>query len=148
MGGLVTREYLSLFGDNDVNKIILIGTPHKGVLGKVQKYCSVLGSQKECDDMAKDSIFLSRLNSKKLPENNDIYAIRANGCKMDDDKEGDGIVTDESGYLDGAKNYVIKGRCTDALQTNLHSTILDPDLYPQTYDLINEILDKNATVIS
>ncbi len=142
MGGLVAREYLSLFGDDNVNKVILINTPNNGVSGNVEKLCSVIGSSKECNDMSAGSIFLSRLNSKKMPENSKIYAIRSTGCLMEENKIGDGIVTNKSAYLEGAKNYLIRGRCTDSLQTDLHTNVLDPNAYPQTYLLIKDILAR------
>lgn len=140
MGGLVTREYLSLFGDSDTDKVILINTPNHGIDNKVKKLCPVFGSKKECGDMAVGSIFLSRLNSRKLPENAEMHVIRSIGCKMEGNKIGDGIVTNESAYLEGAENYIINGNCTDPLNTNLHTGVLDPDLYPQTYRLILDIL--------
>ena len=91
--------------------------------------------------MSEGSIFRSRLNSKRIPNGANIYAIRSTGCIMENNKLGDGIVTNESAYLDGAKNYVIKGRCTDALETNLHTNVLDPKEYPQTYALIKRIIN-------
>jgi hypothetical protein len=139
MGGLVTREYLSLFGPDNVDKVITVNSPHQGISGAVKQLCSVLGASKECSDMYKGSIFLTRLNSKPIPEGVEIHAIRSTGCKMDDHM-GDGVVTNESAYLKGAQNYLIKGTCTDALQRNLHTNVLNPELYPQTYELIMEIL--------
>ena len=35
MGGLVARSYMQIFGDEDVDKIIMITTPNKGVSGSV-----------------------------------------------------------------------------------------------------------------
>jgi len=142
MGGLVAREYATLFGYGDLSKIILVNTPNHGVSGKVKEFCSVLGAKKECGEMAEGSIFLSKLNARKMPAEADIYSIRSTGCEMDDNKDGDGIVTSESAYLEGAKNYEIKGNCTGSLKTSLHSEVLDPTEYPETYGLILSILSS------
>jgi hypothetical protein len=139
MGGLVAREYLSLFGASDVDKLIMLNTPNHGISGKVKQLCSALGSKQECSDMSEDSIFLSRLNSQTLPAGI-AYAIRSTGCSMDNRKTGDGIVTNESAYLEGAVNYEIPGNCTDALQSNLHNSALDPEKHPQVYNLILSLL--------
>ncbi|MFH0870703.1 MAG: alpha/beta hydrolase [archaeon] len=141
MGGLVAREYTSLFGYDDLSKLILVNTPNSGVSGKVKDFCSVLGAKKECGEMAEGSIFLSRLNVRKIPADAMVYAIRSTGCEMDGNRDGDGIVTAESAYLEGAKkNYEIKGNCTGSFKDSLHSDSLNPEKYPETYDLILSIL--------
>jgi hypothetical protein len=142
MGGLVLREYVSLFGADDLDKAILINAPNHGVSGKVEKYCSVIGASKECEDLSSGSVFLSKLNVMPLsPEvAAKFYNIISTGCEMDDGKEGDGIVTKDSAYLESGKNYFIRGQCTDALKTNLHNEILEPGKYPQTYQLFLQIL--------
>jgi pimeloyl-ACP methyl ester carboxylesterase len=137
MGGLVAREYVSLFGSGSIHKIVTINTPHHGISGNVKTLCSVLGSSKECDDMSEGSVFLNRLNSESVPEN--IYVIRSVGCKMGD-TTGDGIVTNESGYLAGAENYVIHGNCTDSLGVSLHGSAIEPDTHPETFELLIDIL--------
>ncbi|MEM3127218.1 MAG: alpha/beta fold hydrolase [Candidatus Woesearchaeota archaeon] len=139
MGGLVAREYLSLFGGNDVNKIILINTPNHGISENAAKKCKLFGSIKECEDMTQGSVFLKRLNAKKLPDVK-LYVIRSIGCKMEGNKEGDGVVIGENAYLEEANNHVIEGKCTDAFNSNLHTNVLDIDLYPKTYEIIKEIL--------
>ena len=142
MGGLVLRQYVDLFGSNDLNKIIFVNVPHKGVTGKVEKYCSVIGASKECEDLSMGSIFLQRINSKPLPVGVELYNIRSTGCLMDNSKTGDGIVTFDNAYLEGVEDFVIEGECTDALQTSLHNNVLDPDKYPQTVELITSLLKK------
>ena len=137
MGGLVARQYINIFGSSDIDKIITINAPFRGIAQNAQRFCSVLGSSKECDDMVENSIFLNRLNSGKVPGN--FYVIRSAGCKMGE-TTGDGIVTNESAFLEGAENYLIEGKCTDALNTNLHTDVLDPELYPKTYNILKEIL--------
>ena len=142
MGGLVTRDYLTIFGYDDVDKVIIINTPNHGVSGRVKNLCSVFGSKKECEDMSEGSIFLTRLNSQKIPEDAKIYVIRSVGCTMDNGEIGDGIVTNSSAYLEGAQNFVIKGKCTDKLQTSLHGDVLKPERYPEMYNLILDILKE------
>ncbi len=142
MGGLVTRQYLELFGYGEVDKVILIGTPNHGVGGKVQKLCSLLGARKECSELAEDSIFLKRLNSKPVPEGIKLYSIRSTGCLMDEGEDGDGIVTSSSAYLEGATNYEIKGSCTSSFGTDLHTDSLDPEKYPEMYELVLRILKE------
>jgi hypothetical protein len=139
MGGLVVLEYESLFGDDNINKIILINSPYRGISKSISQYCSFLSASKECKDMEEGSIFIKRLDSKDIPSN--LYVIRSVGCRMGN-TTGDGIVTNESAYIEGAENYVINGKCTDALNTNLHTQILDPALYPKTYELIRDLLKE------
>jgi len=138
MGGLVAREYMALFGEASVNKLIMIATPNHGVKGSVKDFCGILGSDKECQDLAWGSIFLKRLNSRDPPAA-DIYTVRATGCDMSGE-DGDGIALSTSVPLDFATNYEIKGKCTNLLGNDLHSNILDPDIYPQTVDLIIDLL--------
>jgi hypothetical protein len=139
MGGLVLRQYGALFGYNSIDKVITINTPYNGISDNVKKYCSFFGAAKECDDMAEGSVFLSKLKTNPLPLS--IFVIRSTGCDMGKES-GDGIVTNSSGYLKGATNYEIKGGCTDNLQTDLHTNVLDIDKYPETYDLIIQILGE------
>jgi hypothetical protein len=140
MGGLVVREYLDLFGTGNINKVVFVNTPHHGISGKVGQYCSIIGASKECDDLKEDSVFLTRLNSKQLSPLVDFYNIRSQGCLMENNLNGDGVVTLESSKLDGVKEYIIKGKCTDTLNTNLHNTVLDPEKYPETTEKIISFL--------
>ncbi len=133
MGGLVLREYIALFGDDDINKAILINSPNHGITGSVNRFCGVLGADKECEDMSEGSTFLNRLNSRTVPDN--IYVIRSEGCDTAG-MPGDGVVTSQSVYLPGAHNYLVNGTCTDTLKNDLHGAVLDPDKYPEVYDMI------------
>jgi hypothetical protein len=142
MGGLVAREYIHLFGEESVDKIITINTPHKGVSGRTQDYCTFFGAKKECEDLSQGSILLDRLNSPKNKVNIPIYAIRTTGCIMDNGEIGDGVVTNTSAMLENAINIEIKGNCTDSLQSDLHNNALDPDKYPQVYEKVIEILNE------
>ncbi len=139
MGGLVAREYERLFGPNNINLIITVGTPNKGIEGRVKSLCSVTGASRECKDMYNDSIFIKKINlhTPNVP----IYTIRATGCDMDGE-DGDGVVLARNVPLEFATNYEIQGECTDFLQTDLHTGFLDPDNYPQTYETIMKIIKQ------
>ncbi|MBT4110225.1 alpha/beta hydrolase [Candidatus Woesearchaeota archaeon] len=139
MGGLVVREYLDLFGVNGLDKVVFINSPHHGVTGKVQKFCSLIGASKECEDLSAGSVFLQRINSKQLPLGIDYYNIRSKGCLMETE-DGDGVVTLESAYLSGAEDIIINGQCLDSLQSSLHSDILNPELYPEIVNILKGIL--------
>ena len=140
MGGLVVREYVDLFGTGSLEKVVFVNVPHHGVEGRVEKYCSVIGASKECEDLSVGSVFLSRINSKSLPSAIPFFNIRSKGCIMDGNKDGDGIVTLENSFLDGAEDIVIEGKCTDSLNSDLHSNVLNPDLYPELLEELKTIL--------
>jgi hypothetical protein len=140
MGGLVAREYVDLFGSGSLEKVVFVNVPHQGVEGRVKKYCSIIGASKECEDLSVGSVFLNRINSKSLPTEIKFLNIRSKGCTMDGGKDGDGIVTLENSFLYGAEDIIIEGKCTDSLNSNLHNTVLDPDLYPETAKLVLNFL--------
>jgi hypothetical protein len=137
MGGLVTRRYLQIFGVQDVNKVILIGTPNKGILGKIADFCPITGEKLECRDMNVDSLFMNKLNSGVKP-NVPIYNIVGTGCDMNG-KIGDGIVLQEKGWLEGAQNYLINGSCQSAVNP-LHLTLRNINIYPEVYSIILQAL--------
>ena len=141
MGGLVARRYIQIFGEDSVDKIILIATPNKGIEGDVKKFCRVFGEKRECEDMYDDSIFLKKLNSQNYePKNLQFYTISGIGCKTSG-KDGDGVVVFESSTLDYAVSSVISGTCDSLLKKNvLHSELLNIDKYPEVYESIKEIL--------
>ena len=138
MGGLVARQYGYLFGHEDIDKIIIVNTPNSGITKDASDFCQVLGANNECNDMKQDSIFLKKLSSFDIPKET-YFVIRSTGCDMKTDT-GDGVVTNSSGYLTDATNYEIQGRCTDSLKTNLHGNTLDPELYPEAYEIIKNLV--------
>ncbi len=139
MGGLVSRNYIKLFGEENVNKLILIGTPNKGVSGVIKTFCPSFGAKQECEDMSEDSIFLKKINDKKYIPNIDIYNFYGIGCKTDGD-DGDGIVKANSVKLSYATNYEVKGQCTGTLSSNLHIDMINPEIHPEVYNKLIEIL--------
>ncbi len=145
MGGLVTREYLRIFGDDNVYKTILIATPNAGVSGRTKDLCNFLGSKRECEDMSEGSVFLKRLNQTKPPQIAKIYTIAGLGCLIEGE-ESDGLVEYKSVPLPYAQNFNVTGKCTDILKSNLHDEMLDPDKYPEVYEIVKDILKENNTL--
>jgi hypothetical protein len=129
---------MAIFGEEHVDKLIMVSTPNNGVTGNVKSFCGIIGGDQECEDLAQGSIFLRKLNSpQNIPNEVEMYTIAAVGC---DERDFDGIVELVSVQLPYAENHIINGTCTDLFGTDLHSNILDPDKYPETYNLILDIL--------
>ena len=144
MGGLVVRRYIQIFGGENIDKLILITVPNHGIDDKLKSSCSIIGTTSACEDMGKNSILINNLNS--IPnENVPIYNLIGIGCYMGN-QTGDGIVKNSSQFLNQAVNYYIKGSCNELNFKYLHEEILNPEIYPQTYDIINKTLGlKNQT---
>jgi hypothetical protein len=137
MGGLVARRYIQIFWDSNVDKLILVNVPNKGITGKVKQYCSLFGSSAECRDMDSESLFINKLNENNVQEKIPIYNIVGTGCKMDEGL-GDGIVLEQNAILENATNYLIEGQCSGI--NLLHGELLDISKYPEFYSIIKEIL--------
>ena len=138
MGGLVTRRYLQIFGEDQVSQVIFIAAPHHGVSGNIERYCGLFGSEAECDDMKRDSLFLKKLELAEVPsiESHNIIGI---GCSMGDET-GDGIVENSSAYLSWAQNHYIAGTCSDFGFVYLHNDIVDPTQYPEVSVLLADLV--------
>lgn len=141
MGGLVTRRYIQIFGENSLEKVVLIATPNHGVNGTILKYCSLFGAKLECDDMNPNSLFLNKLNNAKKPII-PIYNIIGIGCDTDGET-GDRVVTNKSAYLDYARNYYINGTCDEPNFKYLHTVMVDPNKNIEVYNLVKKILKEN-----
>ncbi len=139
MGGLVARRYAQIFGTEKINKMVLIGTPNKGIVGEVSDFCPLIGEKLECRDMEENSLFMNKLNREPL-KGVPVYTIIGTGCDTDG-KDGDGIVQAEKSYLEWAENYYINGTCRSKFEP-LHLDLRDIDLYPETYDVLMKILKK------
>jgi|TARA_Y100000310_G_scaffold22935_1_gene21895 hypothetical protein len=138
MGGLVSRRYVQIFGDGDVDKLITIATPNKGISGAVANFCGIIGENRECQDMLEDSLFINKLNDpSKQPSDVELYSIIGQGCTMKSGF-GDGIVTAGSAGLENAELFSINGSCS--FGETFHTDIIDIDKYPETYELVSEIL--------
>ncbi|MBN1385555.1 alpha/beta hydrolase [Candidatus Woesearchaeota archaeon] len=139
MGGLVTRRYMQIFGDDKVNKLIMLGTPNKGITGSTQTACGLFGGNKECGDMTAGSIFIKKVNDENLqPDDAELYTVTGWGCDMDG-RNGDGVVLAENVMIYHARNFNMTGNCS--FFTTLHTEMLDIDKYPQVYEDIREALD-------
>jgi len=141
MGGLVARRYAQIFGPDKIDKIILIGTPNKGIEGSIESYCPIIGEKLECEDMRSDSLFMNKLN-RDLP-NVPTYMIIGTGCNMNGE-DGDGIVLKRNAILEGADNIFINGTCSGV--DFLHVDMLDPGKYPQVYKEIEKAMNLTLTI--
>jgi hypothetical protein len=137
MGGLVTRSYLQLFGEEKVDKVILIATPNHGVSPTVEQFCNYFGDKRACRDMGEGSAFMKKLAdyTPGIP----VFTIIGTGCDSEG-KDGDGIVQAESSELDYADNIHIAGECDSEIVPNFHKDLLDPEKYPQVYGELKRII--------
>jgi len=135
MGGLIARRYIQIFGNESVDKLILIATPSKGIEGSILTYCKFFGAELECRDMDKNSLFINKLNVK--PINVNTFTIVGSGCTSDS-QSSDGIVLEKNAKLNNTTEFIIQGTCAGTKL--LHNTILDITQYPQTYDTLMQIL--------
>ncbi len=141
MGGLVARRYVQLFGNDSVDKLIMVGAPNNGVEGSIVSYCSLFGAQAECNDLAHGSLLLNKLNNDPTSEIK-TYNIIGTGCDMNGE-QGDGIVLNKNAVLDSArgsvKEFYINGTCSGI--DVLHGNMLSVEKYPEVAGLIKNILD-------
>ncbi len=142
MGGLIARRYIQIFGEDDVDKLIMIATPNKGIAGQAGSYCGIIGENRECIDMQENSLFINKVNDpSKQPSKVKLYTLIGRGCQMDE-KDGDGIVAIENAELSNAKIYFVNGTCGGVFGSKLHTELLDTDTYPETYKAVAEILKE------
>lgn len=141
MGGLVTRRYMQIFGDQAVDSVIFIATPHHGISGSIKDRCEFFGAQQHCGDMYDDSLLINKLETGVQPSI-PLYNIVGVGCDVDGET-GDGVAKNSSAYLMNATTFYIQGTCFDSF-SYLHTQILDPDIYPQTYETITTILKNRS----
>ncbi|MBI2657712.1 alpha/beta fold hydrolase [Candidatus Woesearchaeota archaeon] len=142
MGGLVARRYIQIFGEDSVDKLILIATPNKGVSGTAGNYCGFIGEGRECRDMLENSLFLNKLNDPlKQPSNVRVYSIIGRGC-LTNLEDGDGIATVESAGMKNAESFYVDGTCSGFFGESLHTALLDIDKYNETYRIVADILKK------
>jgi triacylglycerol esterase/lipase EstA (alpha/beta hydrolase family) len=136
MGGLVSRRYVQVFGNESVAKLILIAVPNHGIEGVTAKYCPLFGEKIECSNMDKDSLFINKLNND-FTEKVNTYNIVAAGCTTDG-LSSDGIVLEKNAYLESANNYYVNGSCSG---TNVfHSDMLDVYKHPEVYGILKKAI--------
>jgi len=146
MGGLVSRRYLDIFGEESVDNMVLIATPNHGIEGSAKKFCRLFGEKRECEDMYQDSILLKKLND---PNNKikDVKVVTISGIGCDTDGGlGDGIVTLDSSKLEGAESSIVEGNCDDTFKAGLHSDLLNIDKYPEVYQAISSVLRRGINI--
>lgn len=139
MGGLVTRAYLKEYGTEDVEAVIIGGTPNYGVTSETVKLCKLFGRDLECDEMYEQSKFISELKDEPyydIP----IYTLRGVGCPTFG-ADGDGIVASDKVPLPYAENYAFNGTCS--LTGGFHVNLLSPKHNPEIYSKLKEILIEN-----
>jgi len=139
MGGLVTRRYAHVFGEEVLARVIFLTVPNHGIAGNVADYCNVLGERLECRDMNTNSLFINKLQ-RAPPLRVPVDNIIGTGCDMNG-KQGDGVVLAENAYLKGATNHYVTGSCT-TLET-LHTEILDTTAYPGVYEIVQDALSES-----
>ena len=118
----------------------MITTPNKGISGNTLTICGVFGTKLECDDIDKNSLFMSKINNAPEPKI-PVHNIIAIGCETNEEN-GDGVVGNSSQYLEYAKNYYIRGTCKETEFKYLHTEILNPEKYPEVIDILKEILKE------
>ncbi|HLG23601.1 MAG TPA: alpha/beta hydrolase [Candidatus Nanoarchaeia archaeon] len=142
MGGLVARRYIQIFGEDGVDKLIMIAVPNKGVVGSVSDVCGIIGENRECIDMQENSVFLRKLNdAAKQPKNAKMFNIITQGCKMALGN-GDGVVLAKNEKIDGAKEFFVDGTCPSTFGSYLHTDVLDIEKYPEAYEIVKGILKE------
>jgi hypothetical protein len=134
MGGLVSRRYLQIFGDESIDNLVMIGTPNYGIDGYVLSSCPVFGAKIHCDMMDKNSLFINKLNFAEKPDIN-VSVIIGLGCNTDG-SPGDGIVKNESAYLPWAENYFVEGNCSGV--DFFHRSMVDVEKYPEVYEYVKK----------
>jgi hypothetical protein len=140
MGGLVSRRYMQVYGEESVNNLIMVGTPNHGVDGYMLTSCPILGADIHCDMMNKDSLFINKLNNGEIPNTN-VSMIVGLGCTTEG-SPSDGVVKNESAYLSWAKNYFVYGNCSGV--DFFHVTMRDMQKYPEVSEIIKKELGLSS----
>jgi len=145
MGGLVVRAYLQKYGEDSINKMILVAVPNNGTSGKINTLCPIFGSSRECTEMQEGNAFLNNLNSYQ-PKNLSIYNFIGSGCLMDNKENGDGIVMLKNAMLRNEFNAIptfkINGNCPSSTDL-LHVSMINVEKHPEVFSKIIEILKTN-----
>jgi hypothetical protein len=139
MGGLVAREYLRIFGEDSVNKLIMVGTPNHGVEGPVESLCLITSTKEECAQLISTGQFINELNAvENKPTKTKTYVLYGTGCLLNG-KQSDGFILADNAKLPFALNFPIAGNCNDKI---LHEEIKNVNTYPEVYQIIQNILQN------
>jgi hypothetical protein len=136
MGSLVTRRYIQLYGENSLDRVILVGGPNHGIDGFVLSSCPFFGADVECGEMNKSSSFMYELNKAPVPTL-PVYNIIGLGCLLEG-SDSDGIVKKESAYLDWAENIYFNSTCRGV--DFFHVTMIKPSKHPEIYVVIKDLI--------
>jgi len=136
MGSLVTRRYMQLYGEDDLDRVILIGGPNNGIDGLILNSCAVFGADIECSEMNESSLFMKELSSSP-PPNIPVYNLIGLGCPFEG-SEGDGIVKNESAYLEWAENIYVNGTCVGV--DFFHVRMIKPTYHPDIYEIVKHLI--------
>ncbi len=152
MGGLASREYLRKYGNEDVDKLITLGTPNHGTDGYSSFGCESLfgrsSSSPECDDMKARSGFIIDLDQyNKNPSATKYLAVIGISSTLPETLLGcpnsevsDGVVCKSSAFLENADNYYYtKG---NTVKSRLHGALTNPVETPEVYNKVIEFLKK------
>ncbi|MDP3966163.1 MAG: alpha/beta hydrolase [archaeon] len=134
MGGLVARRYIQIYGEKEIDKLVLVTVPNKGVDGFVLNYCPIFGADVECGEMNKSSSFMASLSEAPNPKV-PVYNLIGIGCFWEG-SIGDGIVKNESAYLEGVQNIYFTGECNGL--DFFHGNVFDVAKYPEIYEAIKD----------
>ena len=138
MGGLVLRRYMQIFGEESLDNVVLVGVPNNGISPSIRRFCGLFGVNRECDDLAQGSTFLSVLNNPENIPSINITNIVGVGCSMPEG-DGDGVVLRSSAELSFASNYFVEGDCRN--NPSFHSALLYPGHYEEVFDIVLRRLD-------
>lgn len=138
MGGLVTRKYIQMYGEDSLDRVVLVAVPNHGVDGRVISSCPIFGADAECADLASDSLFIEDLNSYSILSV-PVYNIVAEGCFWEG-SNGDGIVKNYSAYLEGSNNIYVNGTCNGI--NFFHVNVIKPSKYFEVYEIIKRLISE------
>ncbi|VVB78529.1 PGAP1-like protein [uncultured archaeon] len=152
MGGLVSREYLRKYGNQDVDKLITLGTPNHGTYGYSSFGCESLfgrgSSSPECDNMKAGSGFVTALAQyNKNPSDTKYLAVIGTSSSWPEtllscpnSEDSDGVVCKSSASLENAENYYYpKG---NTVKSRLHGALTSPQETPEVYIKVVDFLKK------
>lgn len=147
MGGLVSRNYIKNYGGfNEVDKLIMIGTPNHGTYGYIKIFCGTIIAGRnptpECIDMKEGSDFLISLNGgDETPGNVDyltIIGMHESTSFCPNNEKWDGVVCSSSVKLNGADNFYYTPLIN--YEGSLHGDLVYPSKIPEVYNKMVEFI--------
>lgn len=147
MGGLVVRRYMQIFGTEHVGTVMLVGTPSNGINDVTYGLCKLFGASAECDDMHKNSLFMSKLNDpSNQPDFSNMYLVIGRGCETEG-VDGDGVVTVESAVIKNFPEdhilYIDRGDEGCSVTNVFHQDLIKAYKYPQIYEFMKSKLGES-----